>query len=591
MGGWAELGKAALDILGKAAPWVIIACLAAFGIYKLQDLNQNNLQAVQQIAEKERAQAREDFSVANKALKDTYEAANKLYTEMIGSVGSSLKQLQTLEGEVREKQKAVFQSQIEAEQTKASLALQQNSLTTTRKQLDELHAQAQSERAAADAAKKEAMDAAAARDHAETAAKLLSSRLSRENEELIRTSLQLEDTKRQIGDKREELRQAIARLKDVSGLVNELARLPDSPRKEEIDELRRKARAVVPGVEEFLRLYRDQPLARSNLDVSSLVGIRMSELKLAINSSNGYHWFLAHTNVRDRNDTRIVAIPDDQRGKFIITSSIVFKLSDLPPEKERLFSDRPSSVLEENLTISNAYLSSAVVFRCVDPRNFSTVLTMQLSSDSASTSSTARAVGDQVSLLEVVGRVYLFAGNAYQVRGQAWSQKVHSPAEVLRTLPDFVKSQTIKNPLFGPTLCLRFAANLDALSKIDIRVIGLTEEENGLVNRELSSLYRAIFHSKQQFLDMPELPAEHDKANIGQIGTFVSGIAQVALSHHSSFPNISRNVLVAASRTDGRIRLQIDPGSTPELLNRLEPLYVELAENRVRIVTGLVATK
>jgi hypothetical protein len=119
MSGWAGFAKAALDVLGKAAPWVVIGCLSAFGIYKLQELNGQNLAAVQAIAEKERTQARNDFSVANQALKDTYEAANKLYTEMIASVGSSLKQLQQLETEVRDKQKSVYESQIAAERTKS----------------------------------------------------------------------------------------------------------------------------------------------------------------------------------------------------------------------------------------------------------------------------------------------------------------------------------------------------------------------------------------------------------------------------------------------------------------------------------------
>jgi peptidoglycan hydrolase CwlO-like protein len=141
MNSWAELGKAALDVLGKSAPWVVIACLAAFGIYKLQELNEHNLVSVQAIAEKERNQARDDFSVANKALKDTYEAANKLYTEMIDSVGTSLKQLQQLETEVREKQKVVFESQVEAERTKARLEIQKNELDRTQERVTEVKTQ------------------------------------------------------------------------------------------------------------------------------------------------------------------------------------------------------------------------------------------------------------------------------------------------------------------------------------------------------------------------------------------------------------------------------------------------------------------
>jgi hypothetical protein len=209
MSGWAGFAKAALDVLGKAAPWVVIGCLSAFGIYKLQELNGQNLAAVQAIAEKERTQARNDFSVANQALKDTYEAANKLYTEMIASVGSSLKQLQQLETEVRDKQKSVYESQIAAERTKAALEAQQTELKGTQERVDQV--------------KKEGEAALAAQKVAEASVRELTVSLEREKADLAQIARQLDETRRQVDDKRSELRQAVSRLTDVSGLVTELA--------------------------------------------------------------------------------------------------------------------------------------------------------------------------------------------------------------------------------------------------------------------------------------------------------------------------------------------------------------------------------
>ena len=263
--GWAGFAKAALDVLGKAAPWVVIGCLSAFGIYKLQELNGQNLTAVQAIAEKERTQARNDFSVANQALKDTYEAANKLYTEMITSVGSSLKQLQQLETEVHDKQKAVYESQIEAERTKTSLETERIELKGTQERIDQV--------------KKEGEAALAAQKVAEASVRELTVNLEREKADLAQSARQLEETKRQVDEKRSELHQAVARLTDVSGLVTELGHLPDNPTREQIAELRRKARSALPGIEEFLRLYRDQPTSRENLEVTSLVGTKLSELR------------------------------------------------------------------------------------------------------------------------------------------------------------------------------------------------------------------------------------------------------------------------------------------------------------------------
>jgi hypothetical protein len=581
MNSWAELGKAALDVLGKSAPWVVIACLAAFGIYKMQELNQNNLVSVQGIAEKERTQAREDFSVANKALKDTYEAANKLYTEMMTSVGTSLKQLQTLESEVREKQKAAFQSQIDAEGTRLKLQLQQAELTEMQKQVTQVRADLEAQRATAESARKEATEALAAKTVAEVSIRDLTSRLAREKDDLEKTSHQLDDTKRQVDEKREELQQAIIRLKDVSVLASELASLPDNPTRDAVVNLRHKARAVLPGLDEFLTSYRDKPASRDELDTSSLVGIKISELKQSIQTMEGFHWFVVYDPYLRRGDKklsiRIVALPGDQKGKPFIRSSIVFKLSDLSEDKVDAFRGDPSIVLDEALAVSGIEVSGSIIFRCLNPKNFGSAQTMRLSSGNRSVSTEEHQIGAEVSLREAIGSTYQFVGRAHQLRGDTWPQKVHSPDDVLKLVPELVRGES--RPDFELNLCLSFMQNRDLLARADIKIVGLTEAERNLIQRDLTQSYRRIFHPTQNFVDLPNPPIRDQDT-----GAFISGIARVAL--------INRTVTVKATKTEAKITLEIDyPQGASDALKRLDPLYVELVDDKMQIVPGLVASK
>jgi hypothetical protein len=387
MSGWAGFAKAALDVLGKAAPWVVIGCLSAFGIYKLQELNGQNLAAVQAIAEKERTQARNDFSVANQALKDTYEAANKLYTEMIASVGSSLKQLQQLETEVRDKQKSVYESQIAAERTKAALEAQQTELKGTQERVDQV--------------KKEGEAALAAQKVAEASVRELTVSLEREKADLAQIARQLDETRRQVDDKRSELRQAVSRLTDVSGLVTELAHLPDNPK------------------------------------ISSLVGTKLSELRGLIKNVEGFQWFAGfQRGGRSRGDElNIVAIPDDQKGKSFIGSSLVLKLSGTLPggTKELL-----TNILGDNSTdstVTSAELQYAFSFRCVDPETFASVKTMTVLRRGWVYGSPARQVGEKITLTEELGHI-VFGVVFDQLKGETWPLAIYSPAEALKLIPD-----------------------------------------------------------------------------------------------------------------------------------------------------------
>jgi hypothetical protein len=230
------------------------------------------------------------------------------------------------------------------------------------------------------------------------------------------------------------------------------------------------------------------------------------------------------------------------------------------------------------------------MFRCLDPERFDKVVTMRLSSDKASWSSVGKIVGEDVPLLEAIGSIFVFIGRAYQLKGETWPLKIQSPASVLKAFPDIIRERTGLDQHWGPALCLRFLESLDILSKITIVVSGLSDSENAIVKRELTSFYQHVFHNKQQFLDVPTFP-DRPEGEIAQFGAFVSGIAQSALASFPTQATIT-SVSVLASRTEGKIRLQIQqPENAPEPLNRISPIYVELADNRVRLVTALVTPK
>ena len=583
MSGLAELAKAALDVLGRSAPWVVIACLSAFGIYKLQELNQANLTSLQSIAEKERNQARDDFSVANKALKDTYEAANKLYTDMMTSMGSSLKQLQALESEVRDKQKAVYQSQVEAERTKAKLDLQQNELTAMQGRIDQ--ARKEIEKARTDSAA-----AQMAQRSAEVSALQLSSRLEREKSDLEKTSRQLEETKHQVDEKREELGKAIARLKDVSGLVSQVANLPDNPGSERVAELRRKARAALPSIDEFLRNFRDRPLDRRNIDTSFLVGMKTSDLKKSIDAASGFSWYVVFARSRfsaSDADVKIVAIPDDQKGKTFLASSIVFRLPGLSREKEETLASQPKLIFDEDLNVSGVEMSSAIIFRCVDPQTLASSMTMRASNFSRSWSSSAKELGAVIPLDEAVGSAFTFTGTARLLKGDAWPQTVHSPDDVLKLVPELIANFP-KGSEAGPILCLQFAASRDLLGQVELRVVGLDETERNVVSRDLTQLFRKVFHATQNFLNPPDIVADSS----ARPGAFISAIARTALLNQSNLPGATPTVSIVATKIDNKITLEVErPNNATDALKRVDPLYVELAENRMKIVPGLVPSK
>ena len=59
--GWSGFAIRALDSLGKAAPWVVIGGVTAFGVYKLNQMNTANFTQIRAISQQERDMARAIF--------------------------------------------------------------------------------------------------------------------------------------------------------------------------------------------------------------------------------------------------------------------------------------------------------------------------------------------------------------------------------------------------------------------------------------------------------------------------------------------------------------------------------------------------
>jgi hypothetical protein len=377
------------------------------------------------------------------------------------------------------------------------------------------------------------------------------------------------------------LRRAVERLTDVSDLVGDLAHLSDNPTKEQIAELRRRARSTVPGVEEFLRAYRDRPDARKNLDTSSLVGTKLSELRGFIKSLDSLNWFAAFKfSSRDHSELILVTLPDDQKGKRLMESGLILKLSGPPESNNEIV---PSDLLENSfadMTVASAELVSGIEFRCVNPKRFDVVDTMSITSARYATmSSRQRNVGDELTLEQSISDIF-FTNQVKRLKGQTWPLVIHAPDDVLKLFPGLVRSMA-KNAFFEAHLCLRFAANRDMLTKAAIKVNGLRSAENEKIAQELTTLYRRAFHDKQDFLNSLDFKLD-DRGVDAEVGSFVSAIAQIALVNASV--GLTPDVSIVATRVENKIGLDIiKPPSTPDEI-KTEQLNIQLTQNGIKIL-------
>ncbi len=88
--GWASFAIRALKSLGGLAPVVIVSALAVAALWKFQEQSQTNFDNLHARAESERKSSREDFEVANKALKESYGHVAKLIKGHVDALSASV---------------------------------------------------------------------------------------------------------------------------------------------------------------------------------------------------------------------------------------------------------------------------------------------------------------------------------------------------------------------------------------------------------------------------------------------------------------------------------------------------------------------
>lgn len=155
--GWAGFASQSLKALGSLAPWVIITVLAAVAIWKFQELNQENFENLQEIAERQRASVRDDFSAANTALRETYEHVALLLQTHLDALVESVEVNSEMNSRIRTQMEELSQSQIEAQIAVSELEALQETLDSERQLAQEALSQAQTDLDAAIQARSDAV--------------------------------------------------------------------------------------------------------------------------------------------------------------------------------------------------------------------------------------------------------------------------------------------------------------------------------------------------------------------------------------------------------------------------------------------------
>jgi hypothetical protein len=290
---------------------------------------------------------------------------------MMTSMGSSLKQLQSLEQEIRDKQKAVFQSEVDVQTAKLKLASQQDDLVRARQSRETAQNELNNVRGNLLSAQKDAEAAKESKLNVEAEVRLLTEKLSVERTKLADADRKLETTNKQVAEKRTELNQAVARLSEATGLINDIINLPSSPNRDVIQALRQKAQAFAPGIASFLRRFRDDRIARLSLDPSELAGLRFNDLNEEAEKLTGLHWYVSteeggspFDNETPRRTVVIAAVPDDVRTADHLQAVLLIILSG--DANGLVGIDLIEKLKSVNPTISSASIASAVAFGCWD---------------------------------------------------------------------------------------------------------------------------------------------------------------------------------------------------------------------------------
>ena len=606
---WAGFATAALEALGKSAPWVVIGCIAAFGVYTLQRQSQENFTQLREIARSERELAAKDFQAANTTLQDTYASVKTLTDGMLASFEAQLTQLRALEEDVRERQKEVFDRRLEAEQTLITIADQRTDLERTRSELAQLETQLETRKAELDAAVAAQAQADLERTAALEAAQTLRAELSEEQARLETTRTTLERNRRQLAElgeqldgRKQELDQAVARVREVLAVLREVAETTPDELSPELAALRDRARDVVPQVSGFLRDYASKPDSRDTLDPSAVIGASLSELRAAMRANDRIAWYLAsdRRTIPNRprpplpgpapaatapsSETLVTIIGVDKEQVGTPSASDILHLSlDAAVSRDALngYLNTPTDRSLDDRSIAAARLSQALSYACVDLRAFGDVSTCVIR-ETGSASVLHRA-GREIAFSRILTgsrstATPLFGAADPQVELMSAVSAVTAAAE-----RDF-SWRTYDR--FAAYLVLTLAENRDALAALELRV-GASESSDIPASVALqladwmNAHFQTVFAEGADF-SSPVALAEPDPELRELLASFLTEVAIEAVSKGTG-----PEMIVALRRAEDNLTLFL-----PEPINAFRVGIRSLTLNQdsetgaIRIVAG-----
>ena len=580
MSTWANFANSALDRLGSLAPLLIIAALAAFGVYKLQEQNTENYLRLSKIAQTEREQARKDFETANNALKGTYNATNQLYTSMLTSMGDTLQRMQELETTLQSKQKTFIQSELQNERRKVQLELLKKELESSQKEMSKITREVAKQKSEAQNALNSANRAKISATDAEKQVAQLKSELAKRRLDLENSQVKLEKIQRALQIKRTEFDRTVQRLTEVGGLVDEIAKLSPGATPGRIEALRERARKITPKISEFLSHFAQKPGDQDDLDLDALVGQKLSDLRTAVQLSSDITWY-AHQSGEDVN---VVGLPNRFHSEPFIRSALVFSLSNTSAEVITNFL-RSGEVTEKvaNIPIARAYIDEpAIALKCIGSDAIDKVYYGRFRITSGGISSpgpmdlnTMLGIGSDLLNVWPIGKRIKW-NFRYLTPAEAWAK---APSSVER----FVKGWGLR---VDPSRCLSMYKERRRLTRTELRVVGLSTDANRFIANYISKIYRAVLHPNQEFdvaLNLSDI--ENGEAKKG-LEKFLPAIAHCALVSAPTTGEAFKCNLSAEEKNDG-IVVRI-PSLTAERIHGVDTnetyLRFEISGENVRLL-------
>lgn len=577
MATWADFASSALDRLGSLAPLIIIAALAAFGVYKLQEQNTANYERLSKTAQVEREQARKDFETANDALKGTYNATNELYTSMLTSMSDTLERMRELESTLQNKQQTFLESELENERTKLELDAQRKDLEEARQELSKISEDALAQTAIAEAATAKAAEANSAAEDARARAFQLDSQLARGRAQLDESQKELAAIRAELKTKRDEFDVAVQRLTEVRGLVGEVAELPPGATAEQIEALTARARKITPKLADFLMRYEEDPDSRDKLDPSELVGLTLSELRVGIESSSGIAWYLGSHG----EDTSIIGLPLDLRLEPYVPSALLFTVSNVSMEEvARYFREGNGDIKIAGASIARAKISYTIAYQCVGAYSLEETGYGFLSEGTGQLGPWRPR--DELNLIELLKNGFGYAKVVHLKAATDWSIKYLVPREMWERAPLLTESITKwgTDDIFAR--CFSLFRERERLARLEIAVIGLEPQENKMMADRLTEMFRTVFHPEQAFsgqIDLSEFTGGDSEIGLGD---FLLLIARSALADSLPLSTATPVLDLIAERDDEEIAVRL-ANPSPNLSN---PFSGPLPHLLVRVSDG-----